>query len=344
MIIADFIQLERKPKRNVPRSNERLAQRVDQAVALVDHFHDARRAVKSLEMRRDYGYGYGLGRVRDHQDDLSRSRNKFDEARQLMEEERFDIFEIMGGVIPERLEFCSRTDPLSIASVSPRSSLDEIRQIADMLGFIVMPFGCMDERAWEGESREVQNAIENFYKGMRAPRNVYALSPVEFYDFYEHVSLDENLPFYAPPQLQQTFASIEVMLPFCRTMYRRIERNKEDMDLLAEEINGVKKRLARVEYSVSRLEQIYERERREQAARRARAAAEERARRLAMWREPLMFAVNKEHDVATGSGQVILGPCWGPDFDDILSAMVTVKKKKGQRKKLELSMQRWDWN
>ena len=92
MIITDFIQTETKPSRSVPRGNVELANRVDNAVSLVEAYESA-----------EYSHR------RAWHGDVATRRNNMDATRRSMERERFDIFEIMGGAIPKRLhKLCQR--------------------------------------------------------------------------------------------------------------------------------------------------------------------------------------------------------------------------------------------
>lgn len=50
--------------------------------------------------------------------------------------------------------------------------------------------------------------------------------------------------------------------------------------------------------------------------------------------EPLMFAVRKGTDLLSDTEDALIGPCWGPDFNDIVAASLEWKKINGQRNKL----------
>ncbi len=337
MIIADFIKTERIPSRSIP--NE-LRGRVKTAIHLVEEYEKAFKRHRYSTI--PGGGGLRIAWRNFAPEEISERKNQLDRARQQMERERYDIFEIMGGTIPKSLG-CNRNDPLSVASVMPRSSLGEIRKIADMLGFIVMPFDCMAEEGWNEESEDVRKCIHNFYNGMKSIRNVYVLSPIGLYDFDKHVQGSHLLPIYAAPPLQQTITSVEIVLPFCRATYRRLVRLDEDLTELHEEMGDIKLQLHSLEQRMQSLENFRQQQQRENARQKRQEAIE--AQRIAMtMNEPLMFAVNREHDIVSGDGQIILGPCWGPDFDDIVEAMIAVKKKKNQRNRLSHAAQQWNWN
>jgi hypothetical protein len=53
-----------------------------------------------------------------------------------------------------------------------------------------------------------------------------------------------------------------------------------------------------------------------------------------MMRDPLMFAVPDGVDPSTDNGWAILGPCWGPDFDEIVFTAIGRKIIPDQRKLL----------
>ncbi len=50
--------------------------------------------------------------------------------------------------------------------------------------------------------------------------------------------------------------------------------------------------------------------------------------------DPLLIAVEKGEDIRSSNTQVIVGPCWGPDFDELALLALNLTLKKNQRKTL----------
>jgi hypothetical protein len=57
--------------------------------------------------------------------------------------------------------------------------------------------------------------------------------------------------------------------------------------------------------------------------------------------EPLMFALKPGTQLRAPNADAILGPCWGPDFADIIATAAELKVDKAKRKEAETSLEVW---
>jgi hypothetical protein len=240
------------------------------------------------------------------------------------------------GSLPASLEkgftpdsFMRVEDGLALAAQSPRTALAEVRAIADAIGFLIMPFVTLDTKVVEQADPQTRTAVRDFDRILRTWCDIYVLAPVEFYSVEQHARADVDGDVYAPPQIEQAFMAINMVLPMFRTMLAELRAVNKRLDQAEKELQNLAKR-------VSALERAVEQQRREAAAR---AAA--RVSDLTM-RDPMMLAVPKGQDIRTAPWALV-GPCWGPDFDEVLAAALGRQKVLGQRAHVEAEHKRL-WN
>lgn len=232
-----------------------------------------------------------------------------------------------------------RVGDFAWATRLPTVEMAELRRVVNVLDMVVMPFSYMTPAAYEKESREIRAAIPKFNDTMRAGFNVYVAAPVGYYDVSRHVADAEDLPIYASDRVAPAFLAMNMALP----MFRAI---KQDLSQIRERTNEHTRRLGEAETQIrgigvrlTQLSQQVERQQAEQIQQALRIAENERALREAEARssfmayEPMMVAIPKKRSVLD-NGRVIVGPCWGPDFDALVMTALALRKFDGQREAL----------
>ena len=224
----------------------------------------------------------------------------------------------------------------SVVAQAPQIALEDVRKIADILGFLVLPFAYLHPEAYQNEGTKTKDAIHAFtYEGMERWYTPYVLTPPVYYNVEAHVSSEEDLPVYSGPLTAQAIMALSMSLPMFRAISQNLgllaESNREiraRFDNIKKEIRSVADRLTVLETYVE--SQIREKVRKEEEARQEAERQAERARLRAY--EPLLIGIPKGRSVTDNGVNVIAGPCWGPDFPDIVFTALGLTGIPGQRK------------
>ncbi len=244
------------------------------------------------------------------------------------------------GTLPENLR--SHSAILAQLADTPSTTTDDVRALADMLGFIVLPVEYLSDAALSGEmlgssnSRELRQSIDNF-KGLEDWFEVYVLTPARFYDVQKHVEAADDKPIYAPEILAQTFMALNMSIPMFRALFQESRDNRDRTKRLEAGVANLVQRVTALEAAV------------EKAQRAALAAEAENAvlrREIANIQtrvvpyDPMLLAVGKGAGIL-GTTRAFIGPCWGPDFPPVLEKILKDKVVQGQAKLLASASAKW---
>ncbi len=210
----------------------------------------------------------------------------------------------------------------------PRTTLSSVRKVADALHMVLIPEAYLRSESVGRGEYEVQSAISAFKAMVEDYMWIYVLCPVDHYSVQRHIESSVELPIISPPSLSQAFMAITMSVPMFRAMRKDIETMKTEMRNYRERIESVEREVAnlrsRVNEMASRLDEEIK----------ARAAVEEaRARdESARWypSDPMMLGIPGVK-APCFDGSAIVGPCWGPDFPDIVATSIGLRSVKGQR-------------
>lgn len=191
---------------------------------------------------------------------------------------------------------------------TPRVRMESVREVADRVGFVLLPFACLDPRSYAEESKSMQKSITDFDAALDPWFDIYALAPVSYYSLKRHVETETDLQVRPPKGFEQTFLALSMVIP----VLREIKRDAKALTRRVDELAG---RLAQ-------LEQRVEEDRRLQA------------------RDPMLFALPMGQSPDTAA-TALVGPCWGPDLKDVLLASLQLTTHKHQRKLIESSIKKF---
>ena len=251
-------------------------------------------------------------------------------------------------VLPTKFLQDMKKDPLSLAAASPQIELKELRKLADILGFVLLPYRYFNVGTLDKESEKVRGAVNAFHKVMKEKFQIYVLCPVEFYDVKRHVDNERDTPIYAGTACQQAFIALSMALPMFRTMKQQIDGLSERTSALEgqvqnmnQEIGGLQARVADLQESMNIQLRSMAIEVATQRKNMAKAIKRIETLEIICARDPLMVAVQPKVSIKDGTGLAVTGPCWGEDFDDIVVGLLGLKKHKGQREKLGDHAEQW---
>lgn len=234
------------------------------------------------------------------------------------------------------------TDVLTMVARSPKIPLAGMRDLVDKLGFLIMPFEYLDSRSYEREGATVQASIRSFY-GLLSPWfNIYAVAPVAYYDVNRHVKAELDKPIYASSMVGQAFMAVSMMLPMFRSMLGNVDQLRKESDAMAKQLAHMQTELKNLSLRVGELEKQLARQQQEALEREASTRKQIRemaaAERAFMAYEPMLLALPKGVNDNTPA---IVGPCWGPDFEDVVVKALGYSKVEGQRNYVSESALRW---
>lgn len=241
--------------------------------------------------------------------------------------------------LPNELITADRKDALSLAARSPKIELSHVRDVADKLGFIVTPFAYLDKKSYQGEVLEIREAIKGFDSNLSPYFNIYVLTPVVYYSVENHIKSDADLPIYASPACSQAFMAIDISIPVFRTLSQNIDQIRDRTNQLAVGLNKANQEIQNLARRVTELQVQVEKQRREAVLQelRLKKMKEEmaaiQAQRDFLRYEPMMLAIPKNSSI-NGDTRAIVGPCWGPDFEDIVLTSLGFTQVPGQREAL----------
>lgn len=206
--------------------------------------------------------------------------------------------------------------------------------------FALIPFKALNPKSLEVESEQIQKAVKNFDQwATSVGLTTWVLAPIHQYDVCAHaLSGGMGVP-YAGVDVRTHMQTIQMNMPLYVEMIGRT-------DVLDVRVTGLETRMNRQEkITKQHSEKLEEHNRRLESVERiskaqsealaslkneleaesrarliAQQQAEQRAQELrsARWQneDPLIIAINGTN--ISGEGKAIMGPCWGPDIDQIV--------------------------
>lgn len=242
------------------------------------------------------------------------------------------------GALPEALWF-KPGDPLTQFARSPRVALGSLRGLADAFGFVILPWGYF--AGGDKATSAVSERIEAFVgEAELDDRYVpYVLCPVTYYSLEKHVAADDDLPIHPGP-FGQAFMGINMSIPMFRQLARRVGTLESKAQSASVRLDSVETELANLARRLGEIQRAEERRQREAAIAREQAReAAALAARLATVRQfipydPMLIALPSGKDIHSDAVAVV-GPCWGPDFEDIVAVSRGYKRIPGQRRMID---------
>lgn len=246
-------------------------------------------------------------------------------------------------------------------NATPRSKVSDLIEISKVANMIVIPFEYLNPESYKGEPWQTPEEIKGFKKACDdTGMQMFVICPLRHYSILQHLRApDANLPIVANAY-QQNFDVLGMMMPAMmmfsdklstiecnlETLYKKIDTLDSSMKSIVRGMESMETKLNQLQAKVE--EQQLEVIRQKFAAaelEQAQARIEASARRSSeyswfMAYEPLAFALPKGVSPLSDE-EAFVGPCWGPDFDQIVAAALEFKAKKGQRQALMTATGIW---
>lgn len=231
-------------------------------------------------------------------------------------------------------------------SKSPRFNLKSLVDVVDSLGFVIIPFQYLNKKSYASETYEVRQGIvdfmyvvENTYKNMQA----YVACPASYYDIQAQINNDTGCDIFASSKVDQAFFALNMVIPTLRALSADNNQNKAMLNNIVNQINNINNNIANLQEKLEREISIRIENERRQAEARVKAEldamikAQEENAAMQRWlaEEPLLFAIEKGKKLTDSKVIATMGPCWGPDFQDIVFESMKIEVKQKQRAEME---------
>lgn len=239
---------------------------------------------------------------------------------------------------------------------SPRARLSDLRSLADSLALAVFPVEYLNPKSFQGAYR-VESQVNAFRTAAdKQDMDVYVMAPIRHYDVLRQIrSEDPGGQMYSKHHAT-TFESLQMTMPALVMMSDAIGRIGTDLQTIFKHMDSldasVKSTIRGLELMDKRMNDLSKRvdQQQEQQLReqirikqleedlvRAELAARANTRSLDWFAvgDPMVFAVPKGTSLDAGEALAIVGPCWGPEFDELIPKALGMQVVPDQRSKLE---------
>lgn len=222
----------------------------------------------------------------------------------------------------------------------PTTTLEELRRITDVLGMVIMPYEALTSKSLSNEDWDVRSKVDRFTNRVSNVDglSLFVVAPISLYDIAAHVRSEAPALLYGN-NFEQVLQTITLQIPLFRSLHQMVQGLGSRVDALEQHRKTVDLQLMSLQTQVNQIEQRVNEMRRQQQEQEVRIkqaeAASAQAAATARWiaEDPLIFAVQNKLDIFSGTGRAIVGPCWGPDFPEVLMQVSGLKVVKGQRAK-----------
>lgn len=153
---------------------------------------------------------------------------------------------------------------------------------------------------------------------------VWMVAPIKYYSVSEHAK-NTQYEMYSPDYIRQSLMAVKIILPMLINMTDKMEKLSSDVAEVKAQIKIIKGQIEEQQNQIRslqvELEVFQARQAAEKQARDAEFNALVQSRQQIMWADadPLLIAVPSHvTNINTYEGDVFLGPCWGPEVDDVI--------------------------
>lgn len=220
---------------------------------------------------------------------------------------------------------------------APKITTSSIRSISKIAEMVVIPFEYLNELSFRNEGFSLKRKIDNFKESCKKRNlDVYVVTPIT------NLSVQNMIDSYNSKQIitnsySRYFDMLELMFPVLLMMNNnikqlgfKVEELTTRVNDLSDEMKSVAASLVQVQKQISRIEI----ETKEKIKREIESLEKRQLETFYLPMDPMMVAFPKNTDITQDNAIGFIGPCWGPDFDPSMEALVKNHYIPNQRTKL----------
>lgn len=250
---------------------------------------------------------------------------------------------------------------LSRLAQSPRAQLSKLRSLADTLALTIFSVDYLNPKSFGGSYR-TESMVNAFSVAAREQgMQPFVMAPIRHYDILRHIdSKDPSTEMYSMHHAS-AIESLQIMMPALVMMSSAIARLGDNLQTIIKRVDSLEstvkgtvrglelmdKRLTDLSKKVDQqqeermLEQIRLKKLEEELARvQAEQASQRRSFDWFAVGDPMVFAIPSSVSVSTGEALAVVGPCWGPEFDNLIVQALDLSHIQGQRADLDSRVSR----
>lgn len=226
----------------------------------------------------------------------------------------------------------------------PRGKMPQIRELAESLGLIIIPYeyGCKqrienDRFPNQTYSHTGPLGLANNFKNDCTDNKMTAwmIAPVQYYSIQNNVA-NMKYDFFVPTSAQQAFLALKLVMPLListmhqiETLSKTVSNHGIDIQNLRRTVESQQKQIEGIQnqLTIERQKRI-DNELKLKEIQRKQEEAEAALVRFMMF-DPMMIAVpDSVTDINSYEGNVVLGPCWGPEVEPMVAELLGLDSHK----------------
>lgn len=220
-----------------------------------------------------------------------------------------------------------------------------LRDVTDRLGaFAIIPYSALSDLAFDGEEDKVKTSVDNFAKwAIRSHMDAWVVAPINYYDVAKHAMAGGIGVPYGGSEVSMIMHTLQLNLPLHVSTVARVGNLETRVDDLDRRVTRVEKRVSEHDKDIQQLKVMSDQQQKSLAA--IKADLDQKTLRLAnaeqqlalanrqqvFNQDPLIFAVPKDTDIRSSDTKAVLGPCWGPEIDQIVAELRNLVSVSGER-------------
>lgn len=234
----------------------------------------------------------------------------------------------------------NKADQFTILNRLPKANTAQLKSLADLMNMVIIPVDYSDiyeifktqKNSWSltDHYKHVNKLIQTDFT---TKYNIYMLAPVQYYNLWNHIKSEKDIPIYYPTALETVFTTIELMVPAQRNLYLATKANTDNINKLAANMDNLEVSLkANIETINNKLENVitkvntleakqFELEQKQKIAeenrKQAIIAAQEYIATLRNM-DPIMFAVPADVNITTTDTNTMIMMYWGADIAEMI--------------------------
>lgn len=230
----------------------------------------------------------------------------------------------------------NKPDALTKLSNCHVASLESIRAIADILGYILIPFDLLYEKTYQSQTPDKMKEIQGF-KNNIAPFSAFVLAPVSGYSPGRHIN-SALTDMYLGTACYQHMIPIRLSVPVLQQSIKESSHSRSQMldkPTAEREVKSLESRLIETHRQI------------EEDRRRYVSSLTKKQKQLEYLKDAkllpeqfLMFAVSSKTSLSDNALSFI-GPCWGSDFSEVFMNLLGFEEVEGQEHALAENSKRW---
>ena len=212
---------------------------------------------------------------------------------------------------------------------TPRANISQICNIAEKLDMVIIPDAYFNTSSYSNEHWETRGLIDRITRQASSESlRPWFLTPISNYSVTKHMKSQTEIEFFSGQKIAMAIIAIKMIIPTLRGMQNQIDALDYNDKLKTQQLQTLERTVKEQSVQISRLSDQIERQRELELRRQA------EIRQIQLLNEQSLFSIqdpmmvllpDNVTDIHSYRGEVILGPVWGPDINNIVFELLDLK-------------------